>query len=145
MKDESIDTYLASSLVNHFIPENKSQFKLIKDHNSIRMSDFFDKYKCSSYSIKRYVKFWRFSKSFLKGGYLLKTMTNYKFNATLSNLQHQKPIFEFGREMNFDTKRTRQKSPRDESMAILLNSSAIMASRNSTIILSPILKKYVID
>ena len=40
MKDKSIITYLASSLFNHFIPENKRQFKLIKHHNSIRMNDF---------------------------------------------------------------------------------------------------------
>ena len=33
-----IPPYLASSLVNVFKPENKSLFKLIKDHNSIRMN-----------------------------------------------------------------------------------------------------------
>ena len=35
-----IGPYLASSLVNLFIPGNKSQFKLIKVLNSIRMNDF---------------------------------------------------------------------------------------------------------
>ena len=35
-----IARYLASSLVNLFKPENKSQFKLIKDRNSIRMNEF---------------------------------------------------------------------------------------------------------
>ena len=33
--------YLATSLVTLFKPENKSQFKLIKDPNSIRMNDIF--------------------------------------------------------------------------------------------------------
>ena len=35
-----IASYLAYSLVNLFEPENTSQFKLIKDPNSIRMNDF---------------------------------------------------------------------------------------------------------
>ena len=32
--------YLASSLVNLSEPEKKSQFKLIKDHNSTKLNDF---------------------------------------------------------------------------------------------------------
>ena len=35
-----IAPFLASSLVNIFKPENKSQCKLIKDQNSMRMNDF---------------------------------------------------------------------------------------------------------
>ena len=35
-----IAPYLASSLVNLFKPENKSQLKLMKDHSSIRINDF---------------------------------------------------------------------------------------------------------
>ena len=35
-----IDPYLASSLVNLFKPENRSQFRIIKDYNSTRMNDF---------------------------------------------------------------------------------------------------------
>ena len=35
-----IAPYLASSLFNFFKPENKSQFKLIKVSNSIKMNDF---------------------------------------------------------------------------------------------------------
>ena len=35
-----IAQYLASSLFIRFKPENKSQFKLTKDQNSIRMNDF---------------------------------------------------------------------------------------------------------
>ena len=36
----SIAPYLASSLVNPFKPENKSQFRLRKDHNSTKINDF---------------------------------------------------------------------------------------------------------
>ena len=35
-----IAPYLASSLANLFKPENKSQFKIIKDPNSTKMNDF---------------------------------------------------------------------------------------------------------
>ena len=52
-----IARYLASSLVNLFKPENKSQFRLTKDYNSIRTNDFFDKYKYTSHSIYKNVNF----------------------------------------------------------------------------------------
>ena len=35
-----IAPFLASSLVNLFKPESVSQFRLIKDHNSVRMNEF---------------------------------------------------------------------------------------------------------
>ena len=35
-----IAPFLASSLVNLFKPESESQFRLIKDHNSVRMNEF---------------------------------------------------------------------------------------------------------
>ena len=37
---DMIAPYLASSLVNRFKPENKSQFRLIKDLNSTKTNDF---------------------------------------------------------------------------------------------------------
>ena len=41
MNDKSmIAPYLASSLVNLFKRENKSEFKLTRDHNSIRTNEF---------------------------------------------------------------------------------------------------------
>ena len=41
MNDKGMITpYLASSLVNLFKAENKSQFKIVQDHNSSRMNDF---------------------------------------------------------------------------------------------------------
>ena len=46
-----ITPFSATSLVHLFKPENTSQFKLIKDQNSIRLNDFFDKNKSTSYSI----------------------------------------------------------------------------------------------
>ena len=76
------------------------------------------------------------NKSFELDGDLLKTMTNYKFNATHSSPQDQKLNYRFGKEMIFNTKQMGRKSPRDESMVLILNSPAIMASGFSTIFFS---------
>ena len=67
------------------------------------------------------------NKSFELDGGLLKTMTNYKFNAGHSNLQDQKRICEFAEEMKFDYKNIGRKSPRDSSIVKLLKSLAILA------------------
>ena len=46
-----IAPYLASSLVIVFKSENKSQFRLRKDPNSIKINDFFNTQKYTSHSI----------------------------------------------------------------------------------------------
>ena len=75
--------YLSSSLVNLVNLENKNQFKLIKDPNSIGMKSF------------------------------MTTMTKYNFNAAHSNPPDQKLIYEFGKQLNFDIKQEGRKRPRD--------------------------------
>ena len=52
------------------------------------------------------------------------------------------PIFEFGKEMNFDMKQKGQKIKRDQSLIKLLKSPAIMASGISTIFLSENLNEF---
>ena len=46
-----IAPYLASSLVNLFKPENKSQFRLRRDLNSTKINNFFYTQRYTSYSI----------------------------------------------------------------------------------------------
>ena len=46
------------------------------------------------------------NKTFRLEGDLLKVMTNYKFNADRSSPQDNKLIYEFAKEMNYDTKST---------------------------------------
>ena len=77
------------------------------------------------------------NKSFRLEGDLLKVITNYKFNVDHSSPQDKKLIYEFAKEMNYDTKSTVRPSVRHNSMVRLLDQPAIMASGFSkTIILS---------
>ena len=77
------------------------------------------------------------SKSFKLDGDLLKLITNYKFNADHSSPQDKNLIYEFAKEMNYDTKSTGRPSIRHSSTLKILESPAIMASGISkTIVLS---------
>ena len=132
-----ISPYLASSLVNLFKPENKSQFRSKKDLNSTKMNDFLIN-ECILVTLFSIMLLFRDSiKSFKLDGDLLETMTNYDFNVSHSDPKDQKIIYEFGKEMNFNIKQKGRKSDRDKSMIKLLKSPAIMASGvSNTIFLS---------
>ena len=130
MKDKGmIAPYLASSLVNLFKAENKSQFRLLKDFNSTKMNDFLIN---GGVPVTLFSNMLTFTDS---NGDLLETMTNYDFNVSHSNPKDQKLFYEFGKEMNFNVKQKARKSDRDRSMINLLKSPAIMASGISNIII----------
>ena len=61
-------------------------------------------------------------------GDLLEAITNYDFNVDHSSQQDRKILYEFGKEMKFNSKQKRRKSDRDKSFVRLLKSPAIMAS-----------------
>ena len=136
MNDKGMITpYIASSLVNLFKPENKSQFRLIKDQNSIGMNDFLIN---GGIPVRLYSNMLNLRDSnnlFKLYGDLLKAITNYDFNVDHSNPQDRKLIYEFGKEMNFDITQKGRKSNRDKSMIKLLKSPRIMASAFSNIII----------
>ena len=90
-----IAPYLASSLVNLFKPENKSQFKLIKDQNSIRMNNFLINAGIPVNLYSNILTFRDSNKYFELDGDLLETITNYDFNVNHANPQDQKLIHEF--------------------------------------------------
>ena len=76
-------------------------------------------------------------KSFRLEGGLSKTITNNKFNADHSSPQDKKLIYEFAKEMNYDTKRTGRPNTRQTAIIKILESPSIMASGVSkTIFLS---------
>ena len=132
-----IAPYLASSLVNLFIPENKCQFRLIKDINLSKMKDFLinDGRPVTLYS--NMLTFRESNKTFILDGDLLETLTSYDLNVGHSNPQDQKLIYEFEEEMRFNIRQKGRKSDRDKSMIRLPKSSWIMASGVSrTIFLS---------
>ena len=120
--------YLTFSLVNLFKPENKSQFRLRKDHNSTKMNEFLIHGNIPVTLFSNMITFRDSNKSFKLEGDLSKLMTNYKFNADQSSLQDKKLIYEFANEMNYDTKSTGRPSTRHTSFIKILESPAIMAS-----------------
>ena len=77
------------------------------------------------------------NQSFKLEGDLLKLITDYQFNANHSSPQDKKLIYEFAKEMNYDTKSIGRPSIRHNSIVKILNSPAILASGISkTIFLS---------
>ena len=76
-------------------------------------------------------------KTFRLEGDLLKVITNHKFNVDHSNLKDKKLIYQFAKEMNYDTKSTGRPSVRHNSVIRLLDQPAIMASGFSKTIILP--------
>ena len=132
-----IASYLASSLVEVFKKDNKSQFRLRKDPNSTKLNDFLIHGTIPVTIFSNMTVFRDSNKSFRLEGDLLKVITNHKFNVDHSNAQDKKLIYQFAKEMKYDIKSTGRPSVRHNSMVRLLDQPAIMASRFSkTILLS---------
>ena len=132
-----IAPYLTTSLVEVFKKDNKSQFRLRKDPNSTKMNDFLRHGNIPVTLFSNMINFRDTNRSFRLEGDLLKLITNYKFNADHSSPQDKKLIYEFAKEMNYDTKSTGRPSTRHTSIIKIFESPAIMASGISkTIILS---------
>ena len=132
-----IAPYLASSLVNLFKSENKSQFRKRKDLNSTKMNDFLIHGNIPVSLYSKMITFRDTNKSVKLDVDLLKVIENYKFNADHSSPQDNKFIYEFAEEMNYDTKSTGRPSIRHTFFINILNKPAIMASGISkTIFLS---------
>ena len=129
--------YLTSSLVEVFQKDNKSQFRLRKDPNSTKINDFLIHGTIPVTIFSNMITFRDSNNSFRLEGDLLKTITNHKFNTDNSSQQDKKLIYEFAKEMKYDTKSTGRPSTRHTSIIKILESPAIMASGISkTIFLS---------
>ena len=132
-----IAPYLTTSLVEVFKKDKKSQFRLRKDPNSTKMNDFLIYGTIPVTIFSNMITFRDSNKTFRLEGDLLKVITNYKFNADHSSTQDKKLIYEFAKEMKYDTKSTDRPSTRHTSIIKTLESPAIMVSGISkTIILS---------
>ena len=132
-----IAPYLTTSLVEVFKKDNKSQFSLRKDPNSTKMNDFLIHGTIPVTIFSNMITFRDSNKTFRLEGDLLKVITNYKFNVDHSSPQDKKLIYEFAKEMDYDTKSTGRPSTRHTSIIKILESPAIMASGISkTIFLS---------
>ena len=132
-----IASYLTTPLVEAFKKDNKSQFRLRKDPNSLKLNDFLIHGNIPVTIFSNMITFRDSNKTFRLEGDLLKVLTNYKFNVDHSSLQDKKLIYEFGKEMKYDIDSLGRPSVRHHSMIRLLGQPAIMASGFSkTIILS---------
>ena len=129
MNDRGIlTTYLMSPLSEITNPESTSQFKLVKDHNSNRVNDLkINKTK----PITLYGNILTFrvtNKKFELKADLLEMITNSKFNVDLASLSDKKLMYDFAKEMHFDTRALGNKSVRDRKLIKLLNSPGLMVS-----------------
>ena len=122
-----IASYLTSSLIEVFKKDNKSQFRLRKDPNSTKLNDFLIHRTIPVTLFSNMITFRDSKKTFKLEADLLKVITNYKFNVDRSNQQDRKIIYEFSKEMNYDTKSTGRPSVRHNSLIRLLDQPAIMA------------------
>ena len=103
-----IAPFLASSLLDLFKTEIKSQFELVKDSNSIRMSAFFINTSVPIILYKNMLTSIDTNQFFKLDVDFLKTIEEYDFSVSHSNPEDQELIYEFG-EKNFDIKQKRRK------------------------------------
>ena len=130
-------SYLMSPLSKITNPENSSQFKLEKDHNSNRVNDLLIKNKIPITLYGNMLTFRDTNKQFELKGDLLEMITNSKYNVDHASLADKKLMYDFAKEMHFDMKAPGNKSIRDRKLIKLLKSPAILASGVSkTIFLS---------
>ena len=109
-------------------PENASQYKLLKDSNSNRVNDLKINKTIPITLYNSMLSFRDSGKVFELKGDLLKMITNKNYNVDLASGADKKLLYDFAKEMNFDTRAQGRKSTRDRTLINLLNSPAIMAS-----------------
>ena len=120
--------YLMFPLSRITNPENTSQFKLVKDHNSNRLNDLLMKNKIPITLYGNMLTFRDINKQFELKGDLLEMITNSKFNVDLASLPDKKLMYDFAKEMKFDTKTLGNKSTRDRTLIKLLKSPGLLGS-----------------
>ena len=129
MNDRGISaSYLMSPLSKIPNPENTSQFRLQKDHNSNRVNDLLMKNKIPITLYGNMLTFRDSGKVFELNGDLLEMITNSKYNVDLASLQDKKLMYDFAKEMNFDAKAVGNKSTRDKTLIKLLKSPVLIVS-----------------
>ena len=117
MNDRGIlATYLMSPLSKITNPENTSQFKILKDHNSNRVNDLLMKNKIPITLYGNMLTFRDTNKQFKLTGDLLEMITNKDYNVDHASLEDKKLMYDFAKEMHFDQKAIGKKSTRDKTL-----------------------------
>ena len=135
-----IATYLMSPLSKITNPENSSQFNLVQDSCSNRVNDLLIHNTFTSTLHDILLTYRDTGKVFELEIDLLKMITNKNYNADLASLADKKLIFDFAKEMHFDSKAQVNKSTRDRTLIKLLKSPSLMVSDSGvpkTIFCSP--------
>ena len=123
MKDRGIlAAYLMSPLSKITNPENTNQFKLVKDSTSNRVNDLKIHNSVPITLYGNILTFRDTGKKFELIGDLLEIITNSKYNVNLASLADNKLMYDFAKEMHFDTKALGNKSTQDRSLITLFNS-----------------------
>ena len=129
MNDRGIlATYLMSPLSRITNPENTSQFRLEKDSSSNTVNNLKIHNSIPITLYGNMLTFRDTNKQFELKGDLLERITNSKFNVDLASLSDKKLMYDFAKEMHFDTKAPGNKSIRDRKLIKLLNSPGLMVS-----------------
>ena len=129
MNDRGIlATYLMSPLSKITNPENKSQFRLEKDHNSNRVNDLLMKNKIPITLYGNMLTFRDTNKQFELTGDLLEMITNKDYNVDHASLADKKLMYDFAKEMHFDMKAVGKKPTRDKTLIKLLKSPGLIVS-----------------
>ena len=129
MNDRGIlATYLMSALSKITNPENKSQFRLEKDHNSNRVNDLLMKNKIPITFCGNMLTFRDTNKQFELTGDLLEMITNKDYNVDHASLADKKLMYDFAKEMHFDMKAVGKKPTRDKTLIKLLKSPGLIVS-----------------
>ena len=105
--------------------ENTSQFKLVIDHNSIRVNDFLIHNTIPVTLYNSLLIFRDTSKEFEVKGDLSKMITNENYNVDLAILSDKNLMYDFAKEMYFDIKSQGDKSPRDRTLTKLPKSPGL--------------------
>ena len=114
MNDRGIlATYLMSPLSKTTNLENTSQFKLVKDLNSIRVNDLKVNKTIPITLYGNILTFRDTGKKFELSGDLLEMIFNSEFNVDLASLSDKKLMYDFAKEMHFDLNAPGNKSTRD--------------------------------
>ena len=127
MNDRGIsESYLLSPLSKITNPEHSSQFKLVNDPSSKRVSDLLINKTIPVTLYKNFLRFQETDKEFELQGDLLKMITNKNYTVDVAKLSDKK-MYELAKEMYFGEKSLGNRSTRDNSLIRLLQSPAIMA------------------
>ena len=129
MNDRGIvASYLLSPLSKITNPENNTQFKLVKDHNSNRVNDLLINKSIPITLHDSLLTYPDTNKQFELKGELLEMITNKNFSVDFAKLSDKNLIYDFAKEMNFDLKAQGNKSTRDRTLIKVLKTPSIMAS-----------------